>query len=121
MFALIPGFMPAAPGQTRRSAPTGIGLHMLFLFPLAGSRPGGRLAFLRAQESQQRRRAAQLGAVKLASRPAGAALKQPRRVRRDALDAVKTVALLRIRCVEWLLRLLRSFRAGGAFLGGKNE
>ena len=65
-----------------------------FYVPLAGSRPGGRLAFLRAQESQQRRRAAQLGAVKLASRPAGAALKQPRRVRRDALDAVKTVALL---------------------------
>ena len=51
--------MPAAPGQTRRSAPTGIGLHMLFLFPLAGSRPGRRHPFLPAQERTQRRRAAQ--------------------------------------------------------------
>ena len=70
----------------------GISLTSRYLPPLAGSRPGGRLTFLRAQESQQRRRAAQLGAVKLASRPAGAALKQPRRVRREGA------------CQSWPLR-----------------
>ena len=46
-----------------------INFYSLFLRRLAGFRPGGRLTFLHAQESQQRKRCcAGLGALELTSR-----------------------------------------------------